>query len=204
MASVVYRQYTGETDLPHIISLVEHELSEPYVIYTYRYFLNQWCVSPFSPPPDQKTHPASHRPHLSFLVSPVPDLSCRFVVSSHLCANVPWTLVPQAYPDDGSEVPIGCIVCKQSPHRESRNRGYIAMLSVHKNWRKRGIGRRSSDHIPASCSHLSCGSHITHPTVGREHETKWCPRSEQIDLYTHSTREINMFRVLGCARDRVR
>jgi len=92
MASIVYRQYTGEPDLPHVISLVEHELSEPYVIYTYRYFLNQW-------------------PHLSFL----------------------------AYPDDGSEVPVGCIVCKQSPHRESRNRGYIAMLSVHKNWRKRGI-----------------------------------------------------------------
>lgn len=44
MASVVYRQYTGERDLPHIISLVEHELSEPYVIYTYRYFLNQWYV----------------------------------------------------------------------------------------------------------------------------------------------------------------
>lgn len=59
----------------------------------------------------------------------------------------------QAYPDDGSNVPVGCIVCKQSPHRETRNRGYIAMLSVHKNWRKRGIGRWSSDHTFASCSH---------------------------------------------------
>ena len=42
MTSILYRQYNGERDLPHIISLVEHELSEPYVIYTYRYFLNQW------------------------------------------------------------------------------------------------------------------------------------------------------------------
>ena len=48
MVDIVYRQYTGEADLPHIISLVEHELSEPYVIYTYRYFLNQWYVSSFS------------------------------------------------------------------------------------------------------------------------------------------------------------
>lgn len=48
MASIIYRQYTGERDLPHIISLVEHELSEPYVVYTYRYFLNQWCDIPLS------------------------------------------------------------------------------------------------------------------------------------------------------------
>lgn len=47
----------------------------------------------------------------------------------------------QAYPD-GSTEPVGVIVCKQSYHHEdrSRNRGYIAMLSVHRNWRKRGIG----------------------------------------------------------------
>ncbi|OSX57969.1 hypothetical protein POSPLADRAFT_1061058 [Postia placenta MAD-698-R-SB12] len=91
MSSIVYRQYTGESDLPYIMSLVQHELSEPYVIYTYRYFLRQW-------------------PHLSFL----------------------------AYPDDSSE-PVGVIVCKQSMHRDVTNRGYIAMLSVNKNWRKRGI-----------------------------------------------------------------
>ena len=73
MASITYRQYTGEPDLPHIISLVEHELSEPYVIYTYRYFLNQWCASLFSVS-RPGAYPASHRPHLSFLVSRVLDL----------------------------------------------------------------------------------------------------------------------------------
>ena len=76
------------------------------------------------------------------------------IATSHLRPNALWTITLQAYPDDGSNVPVGCIVCKQSPHRESRNRGYIAMLSVHRNWRKRGIGRWSSDHLPASCSHL--------------------------------------------------
>lgn len=41
---IVYRPYVGESDLPSIMALVQSELSEPYVIYTYRYFLQQWCV----------------------------------------------------------------------------------------------------------------------------------------------------------------
>ncbi|PIL25880.1 hypothetical protein GSI_11633 [Ganoderma sinense ZZ0214-1] len=91
MDPIIYRQYSGESELPHIMALVQHELSEPYVIYTYRYFLQQW-------------------PHLAFL----------------------------AYPSQSSD-PVGVVVCKQSMHRDVTNRGYIAMLSVHKNWRKRGI-----------------------------------------------------------------
>ncbi|THU93830.1 acyl-CoA N-acyltransferase, partial [Dendrothele bispora CBS 962.96] len=93
MSQIVYRQYLGESDLPHIMALVQSELSEPYVIYTFRYFLHQW-------------------PHLSFL----------------------------AYPSDPStSSPVGVIVCKQSMHRDLHNRGYIAMLSVSKEYRKRGI-----------------------------------------------------------------
>jgi len=77
------------------MDLVQKELSEPYVVYTFRYFLHQW-------------------PHLSFL----------------------------AYPSDPSTSdPVGVIVCKQSMHRDVSNRGYIAMLSVSKNWRKRGIDK---------------------------------------------------------------
>lgn len=45
MSEIVYRQYVGESDLPHIMALVQNELSEPYVIYTYRYFLHQWSVT---------------------------------------------------------------------------------------------------------------------------------------------------------------
>ena len=45
MSAILYRQYTGESDLPCIMALVQHELSEPYVIYTYRYFLHQWYVT---------------------------------------------------------------------------------------------------------------------------------------------------------------
>ncbi|WFD34447.1 hypothetical protein MCUN1_001288 [Malassezia cuniculi] len=36
------RMYPGESALPHVMALIAKELSEPYQIYTYRYFLNQW------------------------------------------------------------------------------------------------------------------------------------------------------------------
>lgn len=37
-----YRSYRGEEDLPCIRALIDKDLSEPYSIFTYRYFLNQW------------------------------------------------------------------------------------------------------------------------------------------------------------------
>ncbi|QRV85220.1 GNAT family acetyltransferase [Ceratobasidium sp. AG-Ba] len=39
---IAYRPYAGESDLPAIMTLVQDALSEPYVIYTYRYFLSSW------------------------------------------------------------------------------------------------------------------------------------------------------------------
>jgi peptide alpha-N-acetyltransferase len=42
MEEVTFRTFEGEQDLQIIISLIEKELSEPYPIYTYRYFVQQW------------------------------------------------------------------------------------------------------------------------------------------------------------------
>ncbi|KXS13887.1 putative acyltransfersase [Gonapodya prolifera JEL478] len=41
-APIVYRPYASELDLPPMASLIAEALSEPYSIYTYRYFLHQW------------------------------------------------------------------------------------------------------------------------------------------------------------------
>ncbi|KAB5590422.1 hypothetical protein CTheo_6139 [Ceratobasidium theobromae] len=90
---ITYQPYAGETDLPSIMSLVQASLSEPYVIYTYRYFLSSW-------------------PHLAF--------------TAH---------------DSATGEHVGAIVCKQDTHRGKAERGYIAMLVVGSNWRKRGIAR---------------------------------------------------------------
>lgn len=38
----VYTQYRDERDLGLVMDLVDNELSEPYSIFTYRYFLNNW------------------------------------------------------------------------------------------------------------------------------------------------------------------
>ena len=58
----------GEALIPAIIGLCSRDLSEPYSIFTYRYFLEQWPVSPqtadrnrlgvppmLSPRPDHRT-----------------------------------------------------------------------------------------------------------------------------------------------------
>ncbi|GMH35941.1 hypothetical protein BSKO_03809 [Bryopsis sp. KO-2023] len=38
----IYTQYRDERDLGVVMDLVDNELSEPYSIFTYRYFLNNW------------------------------------------------------------------------------------------------------------------------------------------------------------------
>ncbi|WWC57630.1 uncharacterized protein I303_100162 [Kwoniella dejecticola CBS 10117] len=92
-----YRRYKDEeSDLPYMMRLVEQELSEPYNVYTFRYFLIDW-------------------PNLAFLV-------------------FPSTL--------HSTQPIATIICKQDSHRGKTNRGYIAMLSVDRAWRRRGIASK--------------------------------------------------------------
>ena len=60
-SEIAYRAYLDESDLPHIMALVQSELSEPYVIYTYRYFLHQWCVNVQS----------LCRFHLTFILGPI-------------------------------------------------------------------------------------------------------------------------------------
>mmetsp|Transcript_34154 Transcript_34154/g.38797 ORF Transcript_34154/g.38797 Transcript_34154/m.38797 type:complete len:163 (+) Transcript_34154:37-525(+) len=39
---VEYRHYKDESQLPQIIELIEKDLSEPYSVFTYRYFIHNW------------------------------------------------------------------------------------------------------------------------------------------------------------------
>jgi N-alpha-acetyltransferase 30 len=41
-AEIAYVSYGGEHHLPLVMSLVDAELSEPYSIFTYRYFVYLW------------------------------------------------------------------------------------------------------------------------------------------------------------------
>lgn len=39
---IQYIHYESEKQMPDIMSLIEKDLSEPYSIYTYRYFIHNW------------------------------------------------------------------------------------------------------------------------------------------------------------------
>eukprot|EP01100_Stratorugosa_tubuloviscum_P001973 TRINITY_DN1453_c0_g1_i2.p1 TRINITY_DN1453_c0_g1~~TRINITY_DN1453_c0_g1_i2.p1 ORF type:complete len:124 (-),score=56.65 TRINITY_DN1453_c0_g1_i2:312-635(-) len=86
---IEYNHYTTEHDLPGIAALIEKELSEPYSVFTYRYFINNW-----------------------------PKLCWMAIENSTI---------------------IGVIVCKLEQHKGMHEtlRGYIAMLVVHPDHRKK-------------------------------------------------------------------
>lgn len=90
--TVDFVSYTSEECLPDLMALITKDLSEPYSIYTYRYFLHNW-------------------PQLSFLAY------CKTEC-------------------------VGAIVCKLDQHRKDIWRGYIAMLVVHKDYRRYKIGTK--------------------------------------------------------------
>ena len=88
---VVYQPYLSELQMPSIVELMKASLSEPYSIYTYRYFIHKW-----------------------------PQL-CKLASSNGRC--------------------VGAIVCKLEPHHFNVRRGYIAMLAVAKDFRRKKIGQ---------------------------------------------------------------
>ncbi|SCU84499.1 LADA_0D02014g1_1 [Lachancea dasiensis] len=80
-------------ELKHVQRLIDADLSEPYSVYVYRYFLNQW-------------------PQLCYLAF-----------------------------EENERDPVGCVVCKYEEHRGARLRGYIGMLAVAQQFRRRGIAK---------------------------------------------------------------
>ncbi|KAK8044840.1 ribosomal-protein-alanine N-acetyltransferase [Apiospora rasikravindrae] len=115
---IQYEHALEEQYLPAIRALISKDLSEPYSIYVYRYFLYQWA-------------------HLCYMVSilcsalslgPNLDLECLLHIRRAL------------HPDDGSL--IGVIICKlehHASHSPATHRGYIAMLAVSSAYRGHGI-----------------------------------------------------------------
>lgn len=40
--NIKYVNYQSEAQMPDIMQLIQKDLSEPYSVYTYRYFINNW------------------------------------------------------------------------------------------------------------------------------------------------------------------
>ena len=107
---VQYEPSKEEQYLPAIRQLISKDLSEPYSIYVYRYFLYQWG-------------------DLCYMVLPSPPSPNHSTVSNPL---PPQALSP-------TNTLIGVITCKLEPHRSGTYRGYIAMLATQEEYRGRGI-----------------------------------------------------------------
>ncbi|KAG6006114.1 hypothetical protein E4U54_000226 [Claviceps lovelessii] len=130
MTDLRYIQYQHELEsryLPAIRSLISKDLSEPYSIYVYRYFLCQWA-------------------HLCYMVSRirVQQTTCGFYKSEMgdviFGCNDFNILLQALHPIDSSLV--GVVVCKlevHSSHSPPTRRGYIAMLAVESSFRGHGI-----------------------------------------------------------------
>jgi peptide alpha-N-acetyltransferase len=93
-SDIYYHSYQSEKQMPSIMLLISSTLSEPYSIYTYRYFIHNW-------------------PNLCFL-----------------CSN-----------NQTNEL-IGAIVSKLEIHRNVLRRGYIAMLAINKEYRRKKIASK--------------------------------------------------------------
>ena len=116
-----YVQYHGSkesTYLPAIRQLISTDLSEPYSIYVYRYFLYQWG-------------------DLCFMVSR--PATRKYHGRSSLCRKLRFA-VPQAI--DAKENLVGVVISKLEPHRDGPLRGYIAMLAVREEYRGKGIATK--------------------------------------------------------------
>ena len=91
----IYKTYPGEEMIESIMDIISKYLSEPYPIYTYRYFLNLW-----------------------------PDCT--------ICC----------YDKKNNNKFIGVIVGNCENKKNNKKQGYIAMLAVEIEYRKKGIGKK--------------------------------------------------------------
>jgi peptide alpha-N-acetyltransferase len=91
--TVEYHRYRGEEEIQEVFKLIDEELSEPYGLFTYRYFMD---------------------------VCPQHCLIATDTTTGRI---------------------IGAIIGRQTT-KDNYTKGYIAMLVVLKEYRKRGIGKK--------------------------------------------------------------
>ncbi|CAG5124302.1 unnamed protein product [Candidula unifasciata] len=137
-SEVTYVVYESERQMPDIMRLITKDLSEPYSIYTYRYFIHNW-------------------PNLCFLA--VADGKC-----------------------------VGAIVCKLDLHKKMVRRGYIAMLAVDSEYRRRQIGstlvtKAIEAMIRDNCDEVVLETEITNQGALRLYENLGFVRDKRLFRY---------------------
>lgn len=112
-------RYRNESQLPEIMALVGNELSEPYSIYTYKYFVHYW-------------------PELCILAQDHDREEGSRIVGAIICK------LEQPQQREGllAQEEPGHEQQQQPPLDDGISSGYIAMLAVHQSYRGLGLGTR--------------------------------------------------------------
>ena len=119
----IVENYGGEHQLDAVIRLMEVDLSEPYNVFTYRFFVDKW-------------------PELSFLAFSSSDVLPNEPSKEELAALKASKKFYARCSDNTWKRLVGGIVCKMEPsNKTGLMRGYIAMLAVDAEYRRHGIGR---------------------------------------------------------------
>ncbi|XP_025105371.1 N-alpha-acetyltransferase 30-like [Pomacea canaliculata] len=137
-SGIRYVVYESEEQMPDIIRLITKDLSEPYSIYTYRYFIHNW-------------------PKLCFLAM------------------------------DGDKC-VGAIVCKLDMHKKMVRRGYIAMLAVDADYRRKKLGsslvtKAIRAMIADDCDEVVLETEITNKAALRLYENLGFIRDKRLFRY---------------------
>lgn len=141
---LVFEQYKTEHQLAIIKKLMDEDLSEPYSVYTYRYFVNNWPEATF----------------IAYLKQ-----------------------------DEERKSPVGAIVCKYDEHAHTKNlRGYIAMLAVEKQHRKKGLGsvivsKAITTLEKAGCTEIVLETEVSNKAALRLYENLGFLREKRLHKY---------------------
>jgi len=191
------------------MELIDRDLSEPYSIFTYRYFVAQWPKLCFlAVDPAQKgggegaaaaaAAPAAREKATSAPACASASASAAAAGKTTTTATTTTTTTPTAAKPgseahhhrapvllpDGEGAAAGVVVCKAEPHRE-RNvvRGYLAMLVVGPSHRGRGLG--------AHLARLAIGAMAAHP----------CDEVA-LEAEAGNAAALHLYRALGFLRDK--
>ena len=141
-SEIIYEQYKDESQLPQITSLIAKDLSEPYNIYTYRYFLHCWPELSWLAL-DSKT-----REIVGVVINKIEDYhqdrTNNITVEN---PNENSTSENGASSEEAAtKTKISDIVnnvqSSMMSQFETIKRGYIAMLAIHSDYRRKGMATK--------------------------------------------------------------
>jgi len=139
-SEIYFHSYKSEKEMSSIMSLISGTLSEPYSIYTYRYFIHNW-----------------------------PDLC-------FLCSN------------RETQQLIGAIVSKLDLHKKVLRRGYIAMLAINKEYRRKKIASKLvlmsiKEMIKRGCDEIVLEAEVTNDAALNLYENLGFLREKRLYRY---------------------